>query len=265
MVLPLGDLNPTRRLPVVTVLLIVANVGVFVGLMLPLSGCELIQFIYQWAAVPRELLTMEPVDPGAIPDRVYAECIAPVTEVKSVPLSVVTSMFLHGGILHLGLNMLFLWIFGNNVEDRLGHITYLLYYLAGGVVAAYAFSLIHTDSVIPMLGASGAIAAVLGGYLILYPRAIVHTFVPFPLYLLFFLIPRARTTAFLFFFAIQDVPAWAVLMVWFVLQVTGTEEATGAGIAYEAHIAGFLAGMLFTLILGGRPSSPRRARRDWQP
>jgi membrane associated rhomboid family serine protease len=262
MVLPLGDMNPTRRRPFITVLLLIANVGVFVGLMLPLSGCDLVQFIYRWAAVPREILTLQPLDPGAIPDPSYAECIAPVTEVKSVPLSVLSSMFLHGGLLHLGLNMLFLWIFGNNVEDRLGHLTYLIYYLAGGIVAAYAFAAVHPGQTTPMLGASGAIAAVLGGYLILHPRAIVHTIVAFPLYLLMFLIPRARTTAFFFVFAIQDVPAWAVLSLWFVFQLTGVDEAAGAGIAYEAHIAGFLAGILFTLLLGKRPqpAQPRRRR-----
>ncbi|MGH3441783.1 MAG: rhomboid family intramembrane serine protease [Nitriliruptorales bacterium] len=255
MVLPVGDRSPTRRAPVVTVVLIAVNVGVFLLFSLQLSGCELSRFVFQWAAIPRELLSLSPLDPAALPPRL-AECVAPALADKSVLTSIVSSMFLHGSLFHLLFNMLFLWVFGNNVEDRLGHGTYLVYYLAGGIVAAYAFAILNPSQLTPLLGASGAIAAVLGGYLVMFPRAQVHTYVPFPLYLLAVIIPGARITGWFLIFAIVTLPAWLVLGFWFVSQVTSANEAAAAGIAFEAHIAGFVAGLVFTLLLGG--TQPRR-------
>jgi membrane associated rhomboid family serine protease len=263
MVLPYGDRNPARKAPYVTVTLLAANIAVFFLFNAQLTGCEMIQFIYRYAAIPQELLAFEPLDPGALPDDEIARCVAPVLEDKSVLLSAFTAMFLHGGLLHLGFNMLFLWVFGNNVEDRLGHARYLLYYLAGGLAATGVFVALNPGGVTPMLGASGAIAAVLGGYLVLYPRAIVHAYVPFPLYIVGWLVPRARTTLFLFIFALQDLPAWVVLGIWFGAQLLGANEEAGAGVAYSAHVGGFVAGIVFTLLLGGRPRRPptRRSRQ----
>ncbi len=253
MILPIGDENPTRRFPVVTVTLIAINVIVYFAFESPLEGGELTCFIYRWAAVPRELLSFDTLPPGSVPD---ARCPMTLFTEKNVLVSAVTSMFLHGGLLHLLFNMLFLWIFGNNVEDRLGHVGYLLYYLAGGIVSVYAFALVNPSLTTPLLGASGAIAAVLGGYFLMFPRARVHTYVPFPLYLFTFLVPGAAIRGFFFFFAVVDLPSWLVLGFWFLTQITGVNEAARTGVAYEAHIAGFVAGVLFTLLLGPRGRQP---------
>ncbi|MDP8961909.1 MAG: rhomboid family intramembrane serine protease [Actinomycetota bacterium] len=253
MILPIGDENPARRLPVVTVTFIVINVIVFFAFEAPLEGGELACFIYRWAAVPRELLTFDTLPPGSVPD---ASCPITLFTEKNVLVSAVTSMFLHGGLLHLLFNMLFLWIFGNNVEDRLGHIGYLLYYLAGGIVSVYTFALVNPSLTTPLLGASGAIAAVLGGYFLMFPRARVHTYVPFPLYLFAFLVPGAVLRSFFFFFAVVDLPSWLVLGFWFLSQMTSVNEAANTGVAYEAHIAGFVAGVLFTLLLRPRGRQP---------
>ncbi|HEX2029390.1 MAG TPA: rhomboid family intramembrane serine protease [Nitriliruptorales bacterium] len=262
MVLPVGDRNPTRRRPYVTVTLIAANVAVFMAYNLQLPEPQLTCFIYRWAAVPAELFDLHPISPTQAP--VQPACLPAALAAKSVLLSTVTSMFLHGSLGHLLFNMLFLWIFGNNVEDDLGHGTYLLYYLVGGLVAVYAFALINTDTTVPLLGASGAIAAVLGGYLVLHPRARIHTYVPFPLYLLVGLLPRARISGWFLIFAIVDLPAWLVLSFWFVTQLTALAEATagGEGVAYEAHIAGFVAGVVATLLLRatGSTAPPRRGQ-----
>jgi membrane associated rhomboid family serine protease len=257
-VLPLADRNPTHRRPFVNWVLVAANIAVFVGLMLPLDDCELAQFVYLWSALPVEILTFQPVDPGAIPDQDFARCIAPVVADKLIPVSAFTAMFLHGGLLHLGFNMLFLWIFGNNVEDRLGHLRYLAFYVAGGLFATYAFAVVYADHAVPLLGASGAVAAVLGAYLLLHPRARVHTYVPFPLYLLTFVIPRARITGFFLIFAIMDLPAWAVLSIWFALQLAGLDGSADEGVAFEAHVAGFLFGLVFIMIRKARSGNGDR-------
>jgi membrane associated rhomboid family serine protease len=261
MVLPISDQNPTRRTPFVNWTLVAANIGVFFGLMFPLEGCELLQFVYRWSAIPQELLTLQPIEPGAIPDDQLAECVRPIAGDKIVPLSAITAMFLHADILHLGFNMLFLWIFGNNVEDDLGHLRYLGFYLVGGLIATAAFTVVYAGSGMPLIGASGAVAAVLGAYLILHPRARVHTYVPFPIYLLTFLIPRARITGFFLIFAIMNLPAWSVLLIWFGTELARVGTAEAAGVAYEAHVAGFVAGMVIVLLLGGRPQPEPGTRR----
>ena len=154
---------------------------------------------------------------------------------ESVPwwATVFTSMFMHGGILHIAFNMLFLWIFGNNVEDSMGRGRFVLFYLLGGVVAAYAQALLTADSTVPAIGASGAVAGVLGGYLLLYPRARVLTVV-----------------LIIFFVTIIEIPAVILLGIWFVLQFlpalgqVTTNAAGGEGIAYWAHVGGFAFGLL---------------------
>jgi membrane associated rhomboid family serine protease len=151
-------------------------------------------------------------------------------ELATVPAwaTLFTSMFMHGGWMHLGFNMLFLWIFGDNVEDSMGHVRYLLFYLICGVAAALAQALINTASTVPMVGASGAISGVLGAYLLLHPRATV------------------RTVIFLgIFVTMMHLPAMIVLGLWFVMQlVSATFSASGeAGVAFWAHVGGFVAGM----------------------
>lgn len=183
--------------------------------------------------------------------------MGPPTYDKSPPLSVLTAMFLHGSWLHLLGNMLFLLIFGNNIEDRLGHVRFAVFYVVCGYAAAYGFAYLNADSADPLIGASGAIAGVLGAYLVLYPRARVWVLVPF----LVFLPLR--------------LPAWLVLGFWFALQAvysSGGGVSTAGTVAYEAHVVGFLVGMLLAWPL--RPGTPpppeprsllfgRQARHSW--
>jgi hypothetical protein len=165
--------------------------------------------------------------------------------------TVLSSLFLHGGWLHLIFNLWFLWIFGDNVEDRLGHGRYLVLYLAAGAAASVAHVLANPTSTIPTVGASGAIAGVLGAYFVTYPRARVTTLIPI-----------------FVFIHIAELPAWLVLGMWFALQflsgslALGTTQAAAGGVAWWAHIGGFAAGMLLRPLLSlGRPERRRRARR----
>lgn len=257
MVLPVGDVNPTRRTPVVTVAFILANVVVFLFLQPSSGGCAEVAFLYRWAAVPSELLSLQPLGAPEL-RQVIGPCAAAVGT-KSVLLSPLTAMFLHANLGHLFGNMLFLWVFGNNVEDRLGRARFVLFYAAGGIAATYAFAFLHAGELQPLLGASGAIAAILGAYLVMFPRARVHTYVPFPLYLLAAVIPGARLTGWFFIFAIVTLPAFLVLGLWFVLQLlSSASPVAGAGVAFEAHVAGFLAGVALTLFLdpGDRRALP---------
>lgn len=261
LVLPVGDHNPTRRTAVVTSVLIAANVAVFVLFNLQLGNdpCALQRFFYSWAAIPRELLTLDDLPAQLVSPPGLRSCVAPVLDDTAPIVTAVTSMFLHGSLFHLLFNMLFLWVFGNNVEDRLGHVRYAVYYLVGGIVAAYAFAVMNAEGVIPLLGASGAVAAVLGGYFIMYPRAKVNTYVPFPLYLLAALVPGARVRGWFLIFAFVALPAWLVLGFWFLTEWLAIEEAAQSGVANEAHIAGFVAGVLMTFLLrANRPREPQR-------
>ncbi|GGX51233.1 rhomboid family intramembrane serine protease [Streptomyces fructofermentans] len=271
MVIPVHDVNPARRTPYVTYALVAAGVLVFLGTPGVASWvtgehglaqtCRLQAFLDHWAAVPRELIHgrlpagVPTGDVGVGPRGPGCVVGAPGYD-KSPPLSVLTAMFLHGGWLHLLGNMLFLLIFGNNIEDRLGHIRYLLFYVACGYAATYGFALVNADSADPLIGASGAIAGVLGAYLVLYPRARVWVLVPF----LVFLPLR--------------LPAWIVLGFWFALQAvysSGSGLPEAGTVAYAAHVAGFLAGMVLAWPLRRgtvQPPEPRgllwgrRARRD---
>lgn len=206
--IPYKDDNPTERLPIVTIVLIVINVIVFMAELADESGNS----VYYYGAIPRTLLGEESVQP------------------VSAPVTLLTSMFMHGGILHLAGNMLYLWIFGNNIEDRMGKPRFIAFYMLGGVVAAYAHALSVPDSVTPMIGASGAIAAVLGAYLLIYPRAQVHTLI------------------FLgFFVQVVRLPALIVIGFWAIIQIAsglleGSSGASG-GIAWFAHIGGFIFGL----------------------
>jgi len=217
-VIPLRDANPTHRTPVVTGLLILACVAAFAWeLAVAASGGD---------AALEELVTRF----GTVPARVSTD-LAAGRFVSDATIGVLTSIFLHGGWLHLLGNMLFLWIFGNNIEDRLGHLVYLGFYLAGGITASLAQVAIEPASTIPLIGASGAVAAVLGAYLVFYPGA------------------RITSLVFLgFFYQLLNVPATIVLGYWFVLQLIdgfaslGAETAQG-GVAFFAHIGGFVVGI----------------------
>ncbi len=206
---PIRDHNPSSRTPYVTLALIAANVVVFLYQM-TFSGDDraLGLFFSHWALIP-----------------------AAVTQGGDwVPL--LTSMFLHGGLMHIAGNMLFLYIFGDNLEDQMGHLGYLAFYLASGIAAGLSHIAAEPMSGIPTVGASGAIAGVMGGYLLLFPRARIDVLV------IFFAFVR-----------VLALPAWVMLGLWFGLQVVlGTgSPAEGGGVAYWAHAGGFLAGLAFTL------------------
>jgi membrane associated rhomboid family serine protease len=206
--------------------------------------CQQQSFYDHYGAIPRELITgrqlLRPVPTGQVETTSQGPACQEVSRPyrKNPPLSVLTSMFVHGGWLHLLGNMLFLLIFGNNVEDRFRKIPYLLFYLASGYVAAYGFAVMYPASAGPLIGASGAISGVLGAYLALYPRAKVWSLVPF-----------------LFFIPVR-IPAWFVLGLWFVLQWADSLGQTGggSGVAYLAHVSGFVAGVLVGLVV--RAASP---------
>jgi membrane associated rhomboid family serine protease len=225
-VLPLADHNPRSITPVVNVLLIALNVLVFFWE--TSLGPELEPALFSVAFVPAYFWA----DPLSIANI----------------LRLFISLFLHGGWLHLGANMLYLWIFGDNIEDRLGHFRYLVFYLACGVVATLSHAFVNPGSRVPSIGASGAIAGVLGAYILLFPKQRVTTLIPI-----------------FIFIAVREVPAVLLLGLWIVLQLfTGAASLGGdlesaGGVAYFAHIGGFIAGMLFIALLGGmrRPRQPQ--------
>lgn len=262
MVLPVGDVNPTRRRPFVTLLLVAVNIAVFV-VQARQAACGQEAFVLEWAAVPRELLSFRQLTDAQVASMLSQGCDPAAVADRSVLLTAFTAMFLHGGLAHLGGNMLFLWVFGNNVEDRLGHLRFLLFYGVGGLAATYTFAVLNAGSPVPILGASGAIAAILGAYLLLYPRAAIHTYVPFPLYVLAWIIPGARITGWFLIFAIVTLPAWVVLGSWFGLQVVAARSPVADGVAYSAHVAGFVAGLVLILFLDRRHE--RRGEPTYRP
>ena len=201
---PIRDHNPSQTRPVVTVALIVINLLVFVSYRgLSSDPAALAGFYQTWALVPAHV------------------------SAGSGWYTLVTSMFLHAGLMHLGGNILFLWIFGDNLEDKLGHAGFLAFYLVCGVAAGLSQMAASPASLVPTIGASGAIAGVMGGYLLLFPRARIDV-----------------VFIFIIFFKIFPIPAWAMLGVWFGLQIfngIGTDIA-GGGVAFWAHVGGFVAG-----------------------
>jgi membrane associated rhomboid family serine protease len=214
--IPLKDDNPTRRFPVLTILIILINCAVFVYT--DILGFGTPRFIYMHSVVPADIVTL-----GGAMDR----------SVMSALSTLITSQFMHGGFLHIGGNMLFLWIFGNNVEDKFGRVLFILFYLGCGVLAALAQVFAAPSSEIPMLGASGAIAGVMGAYLLMFPRA------------------RVLTLIWLFIFIrLIWLPASFIIVYWILIQVlfqisSGSQQG---GVAYLAHIGGFAAGVIFYLI-----------------
>jgi membrane associated rhomboid family serine protease len=272
--IPIKDNIPTSRFPILTVLLIVANLVVF-GWQLHFSSSDYSNARYRELGVSEQ--DQSTLEYGAIPYRLThpgKDCAVGVTSRNATSASVVcqgtreysqatalagagapfqpldapawwatvfTSMFMHGGILHIAFNMLFLWIFGNNVEDSMGRPRFLLFYLLAGVVAAYTQALVNIDSTEPAIGASGAIAGVLGGYLLLFPRA------------------RVLTVIFIIFFVtLLEIPAVIMLGIWFVLQFlpaigqVGTDAVSGGGVAYWAHVGGFAFGLAAIKLFANR-------------
>ena len=218
--IPLRDVIPSRTTPFVTVALIAANVAVF---LFQLSlGARANDFALQFGLVPADFSWV----------------------------TVFTSMFLHAGLLHAGGNMLYLWIFGDNVEDRMGHGRFLVFYLLCGTAAALAQTFTNPESPVPMVGASGAIAGVMGAYFVLYPHSRVVTLIPI-----------------IFFFQIVEIPAIFFLGIWFLMQLVNgmgsimatTAHQPGGGVAVWAHVAGFVAGLAGVLVF----RRPERQRVEW--
>jgi membrane associated rhomboid family serine protease len=240
-VFPYRDDNPTVLTPVITLAIIGLNVLVWVFVQGLGTGDAMVASICRLGLTPGELLGT--VEPGAsielAPGRFCPIDAGPAWH------TVVTSMFLHGGWLHLIGNMVFLWVFGNNIEDSMGHVRFVIFYLLCGIAAAGAQVVVSPSSVVPMVGASGAISGVMGGYLLLYPRARVHTIVFFG------------------FITTVDLPAYVLLGYWILLQILGglpalVEVGTGGGVAFWAHVGGFAGGMLLIRLF---ESSEHAARR----
>lgn len=264
MVLPVGDVNPTHRAPILTWLLLAANAAVFLLLQAPADLCEGLAFTYRYGAVPAELTALQPLDDAALSQLLgpCADAVGPVGT-AGVLASLFTAMFVHGNLGHLIGNLLFLYVFGNNVEDRLGRGRFLAFYLVGGIAATVAFVATQPDTTVPLVGASGAIASVLGAYLIVWPRARVFTFVPFPLYLLAIVLPGVRIRSFWILFAIVSLPAWLLLGGWIAFQTWATRTELSDGTAYVAHVAGFVAGIVLLLLLDRRRQ--RRGQETFHP
>jgi membrane associated rhomboid family serine protease len=242
---PYKDENPTERPAVITVSIIIANVLAFILVQGGGAQGPLVRSVCDLGLVPGEILRS--VRPGSGVE------LAPgmVCMVGAVPKywTVITSMFMHGGWFHLIGNMLFLWVFGNNIEDAMGHVKFVFFYLLCGIAAAATQTFISPHSIVPMVGASGAISGVLGAYLLLYPKVRVHTLIILPIYI---------TTVAL--------PAWVMLGYWALLQLLSglgsLSEIEKGGVAFFAHVGGFLAGLILVRlfasdeVLRSRPTQP---------
>lgn len=230
---PYRDENPTELTPFVTVALITLNVGAWV--MVQGMGAQLQESVCAFGMIPVEITGASPVGPR-------------ICDLGGLTWSaVLTSMFMHGGWVHLLSNMMFMWVFGNNVEDSMGHLRFVVFYLLTGFVAAAAHIVLNTQSAVPTVGASGAISGVLGAYILLYPNVRVHVFLP-P----FWMLPMR---------------AWVVLGYWILIQLMmGFGQLGGgysSGVAVWAHIGGFFAGLLLVKVFE-RPqlvSAKREGRR----
>jgi membrane associated rhomboid family serine protease len=287
--IPLRDNIQSDHFPVVTVVIIAINVLVFLFLQGPsfsFSGADAVETkpVVEYGAVPYRVthpgddcvlagVAIEEEAPGqfiAVPGQEELLCegtdeyAAVVSSSENVPLenidpppaflTIFSSMFMHGGWLHIIFNMLFLWIFGNNVEDSMGRLRYVAFYLLGGIAAAATQIAVSPDSTVPLVGASGAIAAVLGGYALLYPHA------------------RVLTLFFAFFIFILEIPAMVLLGLWILLQflpavgqLATPELGGGGGVAYFAHIGGFLFGLAAVKVFAHRRSSTYRGREPKYP
>ena len=249
--IPLKDENPTTRKPLLTIVIILACVAAYFG---PQGGLadqtESLLFNLEYAAIPCEIKTGDPLSEAEI-DSTFnrgetASCIEEDASPSLFPgkvvyLGLITSMFLHGGLMHLGGNMWFLWIFGNNIEDRLGPVLFGAFYILGGVFATLAHYLVQPSSTVPVVGASGAIAAVMGAYAVWFPDAPVRTLV---------------------FYFLRDIRAKWFLAVWFITQFfTGTNS----GVAWMAHVGGFVFGAAVGLAVRQSGFGERKINRSTEP
>ena len=231
--IPIGDDPRRHTFPLVTLLLLGANLAVF-AYELSLGSRQLERFFAAAGTTPLEILSGRDLPPAA-PVSVYA--------------TLITAMFIHGGLLHIGSNMLFLWVFGDNVEDRFGHVAYLGFYLASGIVASLAQASIDPSSVVPVVGASGAVAGVLGAYLVWFPKATISVVIPF----------------FVLIFIPLPVPAIVMIGLWFLQNLLagyatiGSAGTPDAGVAFFAHIGGFIFGFALVLLLFRNLRAARRA------
>ncbi|HJX30391.1 MAG TPA: rhomboid family intramembrane serine protease [Thermodesulfobacteriota bacterium] len=229
--IPLRDKNPSGKFPLITVLLIVINVLVFIY---QLSLREnLTPFFHRYALIPAQIVF-------------FGE--SPGISLRSIFFPFFTSMFLHGGWFHVIGNMWYLWIFGDNIEDRLGHVRFFIFYLVCGIGAAVAHVILNPNSTVPCVGASGAIAGVLGAYLISFPFARVATLVPI-----------------FFYLTVIEIPAVILLVFWFVLQffsgtlsIAATAQTGSGGVAWWAHVGGFIIGMILISLIPKRKGFQRR-------
>lgn len=221
--IPIRDDIPSRNFPIVNVVLIALNVLMFL-FQFSLDPEQLELFVNDYAVVPARYFAASMTGGGPL---------GTSANPAGFVLPIFTAMFLHGGWAHLGGNMLYLWIFGDNIEDRMGHLRYLVFYLLCGVLATAAHILANPNSRVPSLGASGAIAGVLGGYLLLYPRAKVVTLVPIFIFLQFFRIPAIFLLGF-----------WFLQQFFYGAASLGVRSAQTGGVAWWAHIGGFVSGML---------------------
>jgi membrane associated rhomboid family serine protease len=255
---PLRDNVPTQRAPVLTVTLVVVNVLAYFlwqhgGLTLgePTSP-QFLNNLVDWAAIPYEIthpdVHCDLANGGAV------ECLrGRVADQPPTWVTPFTAMFMHGGLLHLGGNMLFLWIFGNNIEDCLGPVRFIVFYLFGGLAAMALQVAIAPDAAVPTIGASGAIAGVLGGYLVLFPRARVLT--------LIFIV---------FFFTFIELPAMVLLGFWFLTQLifgyldVANPTGEGGGVAYFAHVGGFVFGILAIRLFAPRRKREAKLAAGWR-
>ena len=249
--IPLADENPSGKKPYVVYALVILNILAYIYDVLGAQGP--FGLLWNYSMIPYSVIHNVPVM-QKLP--VVYNGMQGVVErlhqgLQPQWLTIFTSMFMHGGLAHIGFNMLYLWIFGNNIEDALGHIKFLFFYLGCGVLAALAHIYSGPNSTIPTVGASGAIAGVLGAYLILFPRNSVRTLIMLG-----------------WFWDFVDIPAIFVLGSWFVIQIVsglfGAAGMQGGGVAYWAHVGGFLAGVVLIIVMGGR-KYVRRQRATMDP
>jgi len=246
-VIPYRDENETVRTPVITLALIAINALVWFLVQGAGATYPLLASVCNLGLIPGEL--MGSATPGTATP--LGEGLACVVDPGRAPEHVFTSMFLHGGWMHLIGNMWFLWLFGNNVEDSMGRGRFILFYLLCGIGAAAAQVLADPDSIVPMVGASGAISGVMGAYVVLYPRVRVFTLVPLG-----------------FFITSFALPAWVMLGYWMALQIFGGlagPQGEGGGVAFWAHVGGFVAGVVLIKLFARREYIAEHQARHWRP
>jgi len=243
-VIPYRDENETVRTPVVTFLLIGINAAVWFLVQGAGLTDALLASVCNYGLIPGELTLM--AEPGT--GMPMSKTMACVVDPGRAPEHILTSMFLHGGWMHIIGNLWFLWLFGNNVEDSMGRGRFLVFYLLCGVLAAFAQVIAEPSSPVPMVGASGAISGVMGAYIVLYPRVRVYTLVPIFIIL---------TTIAL--------PAWVMLGYWMLLQIFGGLSGQEGGVAFWAHIGGFVAGVVLVKLFARADYIAEHRARHWRP